>query len=91
MSAPRFKVVRLRWWNKPVRLASNTKDGMQFVGWVWNQRAYLVNNLNHGWIAFVDQQTPENVDVWFCDHCGASLWGSVRTRITDALRKEPTQ
>lgn len=88
MSHTRFKVVQLRWWNRPVRLARRTESGMEFIGWVWNQRAYLVNNLNHGWVAFLDQQTPENVDVWFCDHCGASLWGTTRSKILAAIQRE---
>jgi len=39
-----------------------TADGYDFVGWIWRQKAYLVNNAHHGWIAFLDQQTPENLN-----------------------------
>lgn len=88
MSRASWKVVQLRWWNLPIRLAHRDKDGLKFVGWVWNQRAYLVKNLNHGWIAFVEDQTPENIDIWFCDHCGASLWGTARSRIKAAMQQE---
>jgi hypothetical protein len=34
-------------------------EGFDFVGWVWMQKAYLVNNLNHGWIAIAQDQTEE--------------------------------
>lgn len=63
----RFKVAYVPWW-RPVRLAVKTNEGFDFVGWVWRQKAYLVNNLNHGWIAFLDQQTPENLSK--CPCCG---------------------
>lgn len=63
----RFKVAYVPWW-RPVRLAVKTAEGYDFVGWVWRQKANLVNNLHHGWIAFLDQQTPENLNR--CQHCG---------------------
>jgi hypothetical protein len=85
---PSFKVVHIRWWHRPVRLAMKHGEGFDFIGWVWNQKAYLVRNLNHGWIAFAEDQTPENVDVWYCDHCGGSLWGTRRSKILEALKKE---
>lgn len=88
MSNPSWKVVHIHWWNKPVRLVAKNGDCLHFVGWVWNQRAYLVKNLHHGWIAFVEDQTPENIDTWFCDHCGASLWGNPRRRIEKALEEK---
>ena len=59
----RFKVDFV-WW--PKKLAIKNKEEMRFVGWVWMQKAYLVNNLNHGWIAFVDQQTEEYLSVCPC-------------------------
>ena len=89
MTGPNFKVVNLRWWNKPVRLVRRVDKGLEDIGWIWNQRAYLVNNFNHGWIAFVEDQTPENINVWFCDHCGASLWGRTRDKIYKALQDVP--
>jgi len=45
-------------------------DGYRKIGWVWNQKAYLVDNMIEGWVAFVKDQTPENIDVWWCDCCG---------------------
>jgi hypothetical protein len=89
MSSPTFKVVHIRWWHKPVPLAKKTPHGLDLIGWVWNQRAYLVKNLHHGWIAFVDDQTPENIDHWFCRHCGASVWGTHRSRIETATKDTP--
>lgn len=83
----RFSVKHIRWWHKPVPLMAKHDNGFDQIGWVWNQRAYLVNNLAHGWIAFADQQTPENIDVWFCQHCGASLWDDARSKITSFLAK----
>ena len=85
-----FKVVDIKWWHKPVPLVlrSKDKDGntqFQRVGWVWNQRAYLVNNLSEGWIAFADDQTDENLNVWNCPHCGALIWGSQRDKIIKHL------
>lgn len=89
MGKPAFKVAYVPWW-RPVRLAKRTDQGYEFVGWVWRQRAYLVNNLVHGWIAFDSDQTLENIDVWFCPQCGASLWGQFRQRVLKALGKEST-
>jgi hypothetical protein len=87
MSGPTFKVVNLRWWNRPVRLVKRGGEGhFDFVGWVWNQKAYLVKNLNHGWIAFVEDQTPENIEHWFCRNCGASIWGTMRSKIEAATK-----
>lgn len=54
--SPRWKVSYVLW---PRRLAVKNDDGMKFVGWVWLQKAYLTNNLNHGWVAFLDNQTEE--------------------------------
>lgn len=83
-----FEVRHIRWWHRPVPLYAK-KDGNHVrVGWVWNQRAYVVRNLALGWVAFVDQQTPENIDVWHCPQCGALLWGSTRSRIIDAIKRE---
>lgn len=52
----------------PRRLAakSTNDNGMKFVGWVWMQRAYLTNNVNHGWVAFVESQTAEYLDKCPC-------------------------
>jgi len=46
----------------PRRLARHIKDAppdkpnMEFIGWVWMQRAHLTRNLNHGWVAFLDSE-----------------------------------
>lgn len=83
----RFKVTHVRWWHRPLRLCKRTESGgFVQVGWVWNQRAYVVNNLTHGWIAFVEDQTPENIDIWFCRNCGATLWGTERSAIEAHMR-----
>jgi hypothetical protein len=88
MSGPRFKVAHIRWWHRPIKLVKRT-SGVTFdhIGWVWNQRAYLVDNLHEGWIAFVEDQTPENIECWFCDQCGASVWGKRRSMIEAALEQ----
>ena len=65
MSSPNFKVAFV-WW--PKRLAVHHEDGWDFIGWVWLQRAYLTHNLQHGWIAFVKNQTPQMLDR--CPRCG---------------------
>ena len=77
----RFQVVRLRWWHKPVALYDNDeKDGYRRIGWVWNQKAYLVDNMVEGWVAFVKDQTPEKIDVWWCDCCGMALDGVTKKK-----------
>lgn len=64
--AARFKIAytllprRLAMWNAD-------RSGFDFVGWVWLQRARLVNNANHGWIAFVDEQTTDKLRT--CPSC----------------------
>lgn len=91
MSESRFKVAYVPWW-RPVRLAQRkATGGWDFIGWVWRQRAYLVNNTAHGWVAFAEDQTPENIDVWFCPHCKASLWGSMRAKILNAAALHPSE
>ena len=56
----------------PVRLARHIKDAqpdkptMEFIGWVWMQRAALTNNLHHGWIAFLDDKPMPKT----CKKCG---------------------
>ena len=68
-----FKIAYVQAW-RPVRLArwhidpSGVNNSFEFVGWVWRQKAFLVNNLNHGWIAFVEDQTPEKLSQ--CPCCG---------------------
>jgi len=45
---------------------------MRRIGWVWLQRAYLTNNNNHGWIAFVGDQTEANLKK-HCTRCGQEV------------------
>lgn len=68
----RFKT-KFCWW--PVRLARHIKDAppdkpnMEFIGWVWLQRAHLTKNLNHGWVCFLDSEPmPAR-----CKECGQIL------------------
>lgn len=68
-----FKVEYVPWW-RPVPLAVKKLDAngrmesFDFVGYVWRQKAYLVKNLNHGWIAFVDEQDENHLNT--CPCCG---------------------
>jgi hypothetical protein len=42
---------------------------MEFIGWVWLQEVHLTNNLNHGWVAFLDSKPwPKK-----CKTCGREL------------------
>ena len=82
MSDSRFKVAHIKWWHRPVKLIKRNGAFFEQVGWVWNQRAYLVNNLSEGWIAFIEDQTPENINVWFCDHCGGSISHTKREKLS---------
>lgn len=64
----RFKVAYVPWY-RPVRLVKKSGPGtFDVVGWVWRQKAYLVNNLSHGWIAFVEDQTDAKLNT--CPSCG---------------------
>lgn len=54
MTAPRFKIAYV-WWPRP--LMQKHEKGFDQIGWVWRQKARLVNNMHHGWIAFVEEQT----------------------------------
>jgi hypothetical protein len=63
--SPRFKIAytllprRLAMWN-------TERTGYDLIGWVWLQRARLVNNQHYGWIAFVHDQTPEKLRTCPC-------------------------
>lgn len=59
----RYKITYC-WW--PRRLAQKQADGFEFVGWVWLQKARLVKNISHGWIAFLEEQTPEKLRTCPC-------------------------
>lgn len=68
-----WKIAYVYW---PRRLAITDHDGsMRFIGWVWMQKAFLTNNFNHGWIAFVDNQTEKNLET--CPCCKRQLNGGV--------------
>lgn len=61
MLSPRWKIAYVPWW-KPLPLVTrDAGGGWTKVGYVWRQKARLVNNLHAGWIAFVDEQTPEKL------------------------------
>jgi len=70
MSEPRWKVEYVPWW-RPRRLAVKQGESNNFVGWVWRQKAYLTNNIHHGWVAFVEHQTEEKLTC--CPQCKRPL------------------
>ncbi|WP_293000036.1 hypothetical protein [Nevskia sp.] len=87
MSGLRYRVAYVPWW-RPIRLAHCTPDGFEFIGWVWRAKARQVNNLHHGWIAFVEDQTPELLAS--CPHCNRpmdSARGALVDRVSRRLRK----
>lgn len=88
----RFKVIRLRWWHRPIRLYDKNNEEKHYrqIGWVWNQKAYLVDNLVEGWIAFAKDQTPEKIDVWWCRCCGSSIDNTTKEKLTKAIKGEQT-
>jgi len=54
---------------------------MEFIGWVWMQRAALTYNLNHGWVAFLDaKHEPEK-----CKTCGQLLPPNNESTAPDAV------
>jgi hypothetical protein len=63
--------IRVQWvpWHSPIRLAIKTDEGLQFIGWVWRERAYQIRNIHHGWIALVEHQTNLKPT---CPTCGKS-------------------
>jgi len=70
MREPSFKVAYVPWW-RPIRLVMRNERGFDFIGWAWRQKVYMVNNLNYGWIAFVEDQTENNLTT--CHACGKPL------------------
>lgn len=61
----RFKVTFVL---RPRRLAVvDEDDSIRFIVWVWMQRAYIVKNVYHGWIAYVHNQKPEMIEK--CPSC----------------------
>lgn len=64
--------VRFAWL--PIRQVARTGSGLgefDFTGAVyWFRCVYAVNNLYHGWIAHMEQQTEENLRR--CAHCNGT-------------------
>lgn len=60
---------------RPYKLARHVEGAppdapnMEFIGWVWLQRAALTNNFNHGWVAFLDAKLEPKR----CSKCGQTL------------------
>ena len=60
------------WWPRPLfaRKPDPFADPThRQIGWVYGQRAALTNNLHSGWIAFIEDQTEENLKPR-CEKCG---------------------
>ena len=60
----------------PVRLARNVKREpedigpvLEFIGWTWMEKAYLTNNINHGWINILDSKPIQK----YCIMCGQKV------------------
>lgn len=56
----------------PKRIANWADDEhthFRWIGWVWLQKAYLTKNLQHGWIAFVDNQVDKKLVKPCCPYC----------------------
>ena len=61
----------------PVRLARLTGKNLAYsstptieiIGWVWLKRATISKNINHGWLAFLDETTL----IQRCKACGQEL------------------
>jgi hypothetical protein len=70
MSGPAFRVAYVPWW-RPIRLAARHANGYDFIGWAWRQKVYMVRNMHHGWIAFLEDQTEKNLTT--CNCCGRPL------------------
>jgi hypothetical protein len=88
LNEPTWMVRKINWWNKPIKLLRKNPDGgLKQVGWVWNQSAYCVNNLYEGWIAFIDDQTEDKLELFVCDHCGSALSLTRQWKIRDHFKK----
>lgn len=86
MSEPTWMVRKINWWNKPIKLfKKNDKEYVQ-IGWVWNQSAYCVNNLYDGWIAFIEDQTDDKLNLFVCDHCNSALSLARQWKIRDHFK-----
>jgi hypothetical protein len=67
-----FKITFVVWPRRLVR--RDESNFLRFIGWVWMQKARLVRNLNHGWIAHVEDQTEARLSI--CPCCNKPLEGS---------------
>ena len=66
-----YGVVYVPWW-KPIKIYSKAPKWERaeyapdqnwiFIGWAWRQKVYAVKNYYEGWICFVEDQTPENLN-----------------------------
>lgn len=73
MNEPLCKLCFVPWY-RPVRLAHRKPEGgLEFIGWVWRQRAYLLWNMHHGWIAIDTMQTEEQLSQPQCPYCDRIL------------------
>ncbi|MBN9410878.1 MAG: hypothetical protein J0H69_17170 [Burkholderiales bacterium] len=88
MTESRWQVRDIKWWHKPRPLMQRNPngDGWKQIGYVWNQRAYMVNNLIEGWIAFIEDQTPDKIDLWVCPYCSNSMDHFHQQKIIDSVR-----
>ncbi|WP_428383700.1 hypothetical protein [Nevskia ramosa] len=72
------KIAYVPWW-RPVRLVQNVSGStFKFIGWVWREKAYMVHNVNYGWLAWIEDQTPERLDS--CPSCHRPLTEPVAGR-----------
>ena len=68
--AKHTKVSFVIWPRRLARHRDNIREnGFEFIGWVWLQKACLTNNINHGWIAFLENQTEEKINPKVCECC----------------------
>lgn len=66
--SPHFVITFVLW---PRRLFIRTDNLFEPIGWVFLQKARLVNNVHYGWIAVADDQTPERLSR--CPCCNRGL------------------
>lgn len=63
----RSGVIYVPWWN-PIKMFMRNGGEYKFIGWAWKQKVYAIENYYEGWICFIEDQTPENINV--CEKCG---------------------
>ena len=63
------------WWSVPLLqrnpgvLGPDYRPTYRQIGWVRRQRAALTNNAHSGWVAYLEDQTEENLRPR-CEKCG---------------------